>query len=144
MWPPSGRRSTPSTPSRRIPPAPSGEPEKTSGQRQQRGFDDDFAHHVPPARAQRLPDGQFLHPAVGADEQQVHQVDDADQQQRKTPACINSSVGRIAATWSAVQGRHDGTEAGVGHHLGLRIVRLQARRSARRSAPAPARAWRPD
>src|SRR5476649_1151714 len=55
-----------------------GEPEQSSGQRQHGGLDYHFAYDVSPACAERLPDGQFLDPATGADQKQVHKVDRAD------------------------------------------------------------------
>ena len=58
---------------------PSSEPQCAAGQREQDGFDHRLADHVPPARAQRLTDGKFLHAAAGADEKKVGKVDAADQ-----------------------------------------------------------------
>ncbi len=63
--------------------SPGRDPEQPSNQREQHGLDHRFAHHVPSARAQCLPDGQFLGSTTGTDEKQVHKIDCADQEKSK-------------------------------------------------------------
>ncbi len=102
-----------------------GEPEQSSGQREQGGLDEHFAYHVPPARAQRLPHGQFLGSATGADQKQVVRLTAPISRRASAPACINSRVGRIGCDVVGMQGHHHGTKAGIGHHFGLGVVRFQ-------------------
>ena len=119
-----------------------GQSEKAADRGQKRRLDQDLGHDVPPARADRLPHGQLLHAAAGADQQQVGHVDGADEQQEEHARLQEQQRGPDLGDLGRVQRHHDRSEAGVGHELRLRVGQPPSPRCGRRSATAPPRARR--
>ena len=101
------------------------EPEQRSHKREQRDFHQHLADHVPAARAQRLPDCHLLRAAIGADQQQVRQVDHADQQESQRARLHQQQSGTDGSDVIGVQGDYQGTESGIGHHFRFGIVAFQ-------------------
>ena len=97
-----------------------GEAEQPSGQREQGGLDHHFADDVPPARAQRLPDRDFLQRPLARISSRFTRLTAPISSRANAPACINSKSGADARDVIGVKGHHQGTKAGIGHHLGLR------------------------
>ena len=111
MCAPSGRRSAPSTASETDSGRAQGQPKQASGQGEQGRLHHDFADHVPAAGAERLPHGELLDAAAGADQQQVHQVDGADQQQEQGAGLHQQQRGADRCDVVRMQRCHDRAEA---------------------------------
>ena len=102
-----------------------------SRQREQHRLHDDLARDPRVTATDRLADGEFFRPRRRANQQQVHQVDAADQEQADRP-CLHDQQHRLdRRDVFGVQRRDDRAEAGVSHHrrrgragLGGGVVRV--------------------
>ena len=79
---------------------------------------------MPPARAHRLADRHFFGPAARANQEEVDEVDRADEQEKKH-AGLHQPEGRTdGADVIRMQRNHRRTKARLGHHFRLGIVLL--------------------
>ena len=106
---------------------PDGETEQPSCQREQRGFNHNFRHDKPSARAQRLPDGCLFRPGTGSDEKEIHQVDHADQQQQEHSRLEQQQGGSHRRHLVGMKRYDHRTKSGVGHLFALWVVLLEGR-----------------
>jgi hypothetical protein len=65
---------------------PTGQSEQPAADREQDRLEHDFASNVATAGSEGLADGELLGPAAGADQEEIDQVDAADEEQEKYAA----------------------------------------------------------
>src|SRR5437867_9007411 len=75
------------------------------------------------ARAQSLPNSQFFDATARTDEEQVHEIDSADEKQEKHARLHQEQGGPDRLYVIGMQRRHNGAEAHVGSHFGVGIFR---------------------
>ena len=79
---------------------------------------------MPAARAHRLADRHFFRAAARANQKQVHQVDRADEQEKKHAALHQPECRTDGADVIRMERKHRRAEAGLGHHFRFGIVFL--------------------
>ena len=74
------------------------QPEQSADQGQKNGFSQHLPNDMLAARAHRLADRHFLRAVARADQEEIYQIDRANEQEEKHPACISRRVGRMERT----------------------------------------------
>ena len=97
-------------------------PEAAAGQREQRGFRDDFSGDMTASGAEGLADGEFLRAAACANQQQVGEVDRADEQQKQHTALEENQDWLDCAHMVLVQRADRGMVAGALDDFGEGII----------------------
>ena len=93
------------------------ETEEAPDQGEQDGLRHHVADHLPPARPDALADRELPHPAGGPDEEQVHEVHAADEEQEEHSRLQEQESRPDRGDVVGVEGRHRGVEAGLGDLL---------------------------
>jgi len=92
------------------------------------GEEDSFGQHLPNdmllARAHRLADRHFFRPAAGANQEQIDQIDRADEEEEKHATLHEQECWTDGAHVMRVQRNHRRAKACLGHHFCLRAAFL--------------------
>ena len=143
MCAPSGKRLAPRICRRLSSPRAQRHTEHSAGRRSANGFSHDLPHHMPPARAHRLADRHFFRASARADQKQVHQIDRANEQEKKHAGLQQQEVSDEWSERDPHAAKPPANENRPPPSFSPPGCLSRQRHCARRSGPALPRSWRP-